>query len=92
MEWIKSSERLPARTNKINCDSDKWKSINVLCSNGEDIWMGFYTYNEDGSYPLCKGDTRIGLKGFWTDTGNSCCQFPNDEDYIWWSIPNFPKE
>lgn len=90
MEWIKSSEKLPHLRTFIDEDLDKYKSINVLCSNGLDIWMGFYTYNNDGSYPLTKDDLRIGKKGWWTGSGYSCCSFINDEDYIWWSIPSYP--
>ena len=90
MEWIKSIDRLPPLRTIIEEDLDKKTSIRVLCSNGEDIWMGFYTYNEDGSYPFNKNDLRIGKKGWWTDSGYSCCSNPNDEDYIWWSIPEFP--
>lgn len=91
INWIKCSDKLPPLDIE-DIEDDVKKSIRVLCSNGTDIWMGFYTDNQDGTYPLMRNDTRIGQKGWWTDTGYSCCSNPDDEEYIWWALPNFPKD
>jgi hypothetical protein len=64
----------------------------VMCSNGEDIWMGYYTHNIDYRYPLWDNDMRIGTSGWWSDSGLSCCSHSNDEDYIWWANPIYPPK
>lgn len=92
MEWIKCSDRMPEPKSWTSDNEDDFMSELVLCSNGKDIWMGFYTHNIDGKYKLMINDIRVGKSGWWTDSGFSCCSFPGDEDYIWWAIPTYPNK